>query len=78
MSINSLKRKLNLIEHLKMGCTGSADTLAEKLETSRSSIYRDLEELKDIGLEIEYLSSSNTYLIKNKLSQSEILSLILK
>ena len=41
--------------------TGDASTFAKKLEVSRATIYRLIDELKDFGIHIEYSRERQTY-----------------
>lgn len=60
-----------LIQLLESNCSGTADELAEKLEVSRRTFFRYLEELRARGAEIEYCKYSNTYTLKNEFCFSE-------
>ena len=54
-----------LINILEANCPGTADEIAEKLNVSRRTLFRYLEELRDRGAAIEYCKCQRTYSLKN-------------
>ncbi|MDN5216639.1 HTH domain-containing protein [Fulvivirgaceae bacterium BMA12] len=59
MKIERIKR----IDHLiRLAATGGPDELAEKLQVSRMTIFRDLVEMKKSGSPIKYSHFNNSYI----------------
>ena len=54
-----LKRMDNLI---RRKATGTPDQLAERLEVSRATIFRYLDELKAFGADIRYCKERRSYI----------------
>jgi predicted transcriptional regulator len=65
--IKQLERYQKLDDLIKQEKTGTPNDLAEKLELSRSHLYRLLGDLKDYGAEIKYCRKMNTFQYKNLL-----------
>jgi DNA-binding IclR family transcriptional regulator len=62
MNFDKLNR-LQFLDHLiKHQRTGNAQELAEKLHIKRRQVYNLLNELKDIGLEIEYNRQKRSFI----------------
>lgn len=54
-----------LLDILESNCPGTSDEIAEKLNVSRRTLFRYLEELRDRGAIIEYCKCGRTYSLKN-------------
>ena len=63
---NYVLKMAQLVGFLKNEVGGTADQLAEKMNISRRTMFRYLEELRDIGAEIEYCRENNSYFIRNE------------
>jgi len=50
---------------IKNKITGTPKEIAEKLEISRASLYNYIDDLKNIGAEVEYNRSSQHFFYKN-------------
>jgi predicted DNA-binding transcriptional regulator YafY len=61
-----LEKLLYLVDLLNHGNTGSADILAKKLNVSRRTIFRYLDELRMKGAVIGFSKIKKTYYLKNK------------
>jgi biotin operon repressor len=48
-----------------MRSTGSPSAFAKKLGISRSSIFQDLQEMRELGLEIKYSPTLESYYYEN-------------
>ena len=59
--LKQLERFRNLDNLIEQEKTGAPFELAEKLEISRSHLYRLLSDLKDYGAEIKYCRKKNTF-----------------
>ncbi len=67
MSNQSHFHKIHQLLHiLESNCCGTADEIAEKLDISRRTFFRYIEELRDRGAEIEYCRYSKTYSLENE------------
>ena len=61
--------KLNyLTELIAKENTGNAQELAERLQVSRRTLFRYLEDLKIMGAEISYSKKQNSYVFDNVFS----------
>ena len=60
-----IERIIRLIRILKQEKTGTASSLSKKLNVSRRTVFRYLDELKLKGADICYSKERDTYLIKN-------------
>ena len=60
-----LQRIANLI---KMKATGTPKDLAEKVEVSRSALYRHIDTLKSLGASINYCKHRRTYYFEKDFS----------
>ena len=66
MSYSDYLRKLIfLAELLEKENTGTAGNLAKKLDVSRRTVFRQLEELRDNGADICYCKIRKSYFLKN-------------
>lgn len=59
--LKQLERYKNLNNLIEQENTGTPIELAEKLEISRSHLYRLLDNLKDYGAKIKYCRKKNTF-----------------
>jgi len=60
-----LRKLFYLVELLELGKTGTADSLAEKLDVSRRTVFRYLDELRMNGANIDYSQNKKAYILKN-------------
>ena len=58
---NRLDRLCKLHELVRLEQTGTPNELAERLEISRSQLYKMLETLKEYGVDIKYSRFFRTY-----------------
>jgi predicted DNA-binding transcriptional regulator YafY len=66
MSYHDYYKKLSaLIELIEKQNTGDANVLAEKLQVSRRTLFRYLEELRDYGADITFSKPQNSYILNN-------------
>lgn len=63
MKINQLARKIRMIWLLQTGVPATADQLAQDLQISRRTVFRDIRELEDAGIDIRYDKPRQSYLI---------------
>lgn len=63
--LNHCKRLHRLSELLKKGYCGSCKGLAQEIGTSRSSLFRYMDELKDYGAIVSYSKEEKRYVIDN-------------
>lgn len=63
--IKYVKRIRRLDQLISTKSTGSPSDLAEKLGISRSTIFQNLQEMREIGLEIKYSTTLETYYYEN-------------
>ncbi len=67
MSYSDYLKKLSFLNDLlKQGDTGTAEDLAGKLNVSRRTVFRYLDELRINGAVIGYSKIQKTYYFKNK------------
>lgn len=59
-------RKVRLVELIHSKSTGNPDYLAGKLGVSRRTVFRYLDELKDIGAKITYCDSRESYIFEEE------------
>jgi predicted DNA-binding transcriptional regulator YafY len=62
--INDRQTLERLDQFIRLEATGSPDKLAEKMNTSRRTLFRIIESLKDLGCPIYYNRSKNSYCYK--------------
>lgn len=60
--LNQVKRLHYLI---KRKATGNAQQLAKRLEVSRATVFRRIEDLKTLGAEVEYCKERQSYFYRN-------------
>ncbi len=79
-----LKRLLDIVEALRTGLTVTAEDLSQRLGVTTRTIYRDLDILKESGLEFDYDPQKQTYrllvarfVVPTNFTLDEALSLIL-
>jgi predicted DNA-binding transcriptional regulator YafY len=61
-----------LLDILESNYPGTADEIAEKLDISRRTLFRYLEELRDRGAIIEYCKCQRTYSLENDFDFFEV------
>jgi predicted DNA-binding transcriptional regulator YafY len=61
-----LQKLIFLAELLEKEKTGTAGNLAKKLDVSRRTVFRHLDELRENGADISYSKSKKSYVLKNK------------
>lgn len=61
-----------LVDLLNQGNAGSADILAKKLNVSRRTLFRYLDELQLKGAVIDFSQREKTYFLKNKFDFGKI------
>jgi predicted DNA-binding transcriptional regulator YafY len=66
MIFKQLNRLQQIDQLIRQRRTGNADELAQKLQLSRRQVYNLLEELKDIGLEIDYCREARTFIYQKQ------------
>lgn len=76
--LKQLERFSNLDNLIEQEKTGAPIQLAEKLEISRSHLYRLLSDLKDYGAEIKYCREKNTFKYTKPFNFNKILNKSLK
>ncbi len=64
-AIEKLERLKRLHGLIKQESTGTAPELGRRLRISRRQVYRDMEELEQMGGEIGYSGWRKTYYFKN-------------
>ena len=64
-NLHQFQKMAFMVELLKKKPCGSASDLAKKLNISRRTFFRYIEELDMHGAEIQYNKSDNCYLIEN-------------
>lgn len=69
---NHYLKKHQLLNILESNCPGTADEIAEKLDISRRTFFRYLEELRDHGAIIEYCKCQKTYSLINEFDFFEV------
>ena len=65
MKYQCLKRKIYLLNLLKLEKCYNVELLANKLEVSSRTIKRDIQELKEMGASIRYCKQLNGYILEN-------------
>ncbi|NLO69532.1 MAG: helix-turn-helix domain-containing protein [Porphyromonadaceae bacterium] len=60
-----LRKLFYLTELLEQEKTGTADSLAEKLDVSRRTVFRYLDELRTNGADIGYSKIQKSYILQN-------------
>lgn len=72
MSYSEYRKKLSFLNDLlKQGYTGTAEDLAWKLNVSRRTVFRYLDELRINGAIIGYSKTKKTYYFKNNFNFDE-------
>jgi predicted DNA-binding transcriptional regulator YafY len=64
-AIEQLERLKRINEHIKAESTGTPEEFSGRLGIGRRQFFRDLECLKDMGVEISYSKIRGTYFYKN-------------
>ncbi len=55
-----------LVEFIKRENRGTSEELATRMQISRRTLFRYLDELRSLGAEIEFCKCKNTYILKNE------------
>lgn len=63
--IKYVERIRRLDQLISMKSTGSPSVFAEKLGISRSTIFQTLQEMRELGLEIKYSATLESYYYEN-------------
>jgi Predicted transcriptional regulator len=61
-----LKRMIYLKELIEKERTGTPEELANKLHISKSSVYRSINLLKNVGIPVDYSRAKGSYYLKKK------------
>ncbi|OAV64982.1 hypothetical protein Barb6_03035 [Bacteroidales bacterium Barb6] len=63
--LEKLERMHRIHKLIKLEATGTPEEFAERLNLKRRQVYNILNELRDIGADIQYNTVSRTYYYKN-------------
>jgi len=59
--------RISIIDHLiQMECTGNAQQLAAQLGMARSTLFKYLDDMKELGAPIAYNRQRNTFYYRHK------------
>jgi predicted DNA-binding transcriptional regulator YafY len=75
--INCLNRLHRICRLINQGQTGKAEVIAQKLEISKRTFFRDLSLLKDFDAKIEFSKTENSYYFEEKFEFVKIISRLL-
>ncbi|MFM7854478.1 MAG: hypothetical protein ACKO96_21785, partial [Flammeovirgaceae bacterium] len=61
-----IERAKRMDDLIRRKATGCADEFAKKLGISKSQLYEDLNDMKDLGAQIEYCSKRKSYFYQSE------------